>query len=414
MQQTNFEVALYLTANLFRIFVMMHYAYFCFRERKVPDWIEWFAYIGYFGLNSICYFLFHNQIINLLTNVIPFFCLTFLRKGKLSIRIFSVVGVYAVSMVVDSIYFSIEGALGVESIFIQYGVASSLTVFGILVMLEKLTGKYNDGVKPLYLVAVISIPLLSIIVGIFTMQYSQYQTAPIYVLVECVVLLLINCIVFILLDVLSKNHVQEIEKMQLNDQNRMYIHQIEILELSQNRIRFLKHDMKNHLSHVRELAGQNQCADIIEYIDQAIGRTEHSGTFVDSGNHVVDSILNLKLSEADAVQAEIHTEITLPEDLPIVVFDINIILGNLLDNAITALKHCEQRRLFVKLNYAAGSLFISVRNTYHNNGLSDKKDTDDEHGIGLKSVKSVLDRYNGDMEIRKEDGVFSVSTIMLL
>ena len=171
---------------------------------------------------------------------------------------------------------------------------------------------------------------------------------------------------------------------------------------------------KLRVKDVRELAGQNQCADIIEYIDQAIGRTEHSGTFVDSGNHVVDSILNLQLSEADAVQAEIHTEITLPEDLPIVAFVINIILGNLLDNAITALKHCEQRRLFVKLNYAAGSLFISVRNTYHNNGLSDKKDTDDEHGIGLKSVKSVLDRYNGDMEIRKEDGVFSVSTIMLL
>lgn len=414
MQQTNLEIVLYLTANLFRIFVMKHYAYFCFRERRVPDWTEWLAYLCYFGLNSVCYLILHNQIINLLTNVIPFFCLTFLRKGKLSIRIFSVVGVYAVSMVVDSIYFSIEGALGVKSIFIQYGVASSLTVFGILVMLEKLTRKYDDGVKPLYLVAVISIPLLSIIVGIFTMQYSQYQTAPIYVLVECVVLLLINCIVFILLDVLSKNHVQEIEKMQLNDQNQMYIHQIEILELSQNRIRFLKHDMKNHLSHVRELAGQNKCSDIVEYIDQAIGRTEHTGAFVDSGNHVVDSILNLKLSEADAVQAEIHTEITLPEDLPIVAFDINIILGNLLDNAIIALKHCDQRRLFVKLNYAAGSLFISVRNTYHENATSDKKDTDDEHGIGLKSIKSVLDRYNGDMEIRKEDGVFSVSTIMLL
>ena len=414
MQQTNLEVVLYLTANLFRIFVMKHYAYFCFRERRVPDWIEWFAYLCYFGLNSICYLILHNQIINLLTNVIPFFFLTLVRKGKLSIRIFSVVGVYAVSMVVDSIYFSIEGALGVKSIFIQYGVASSLTVFGILVMLEKLTRKYDDGVKPLYLVAVISIPLLSIIVGIFTMQYSQYQTAPLYVLVECVVLLLINCIVFVLLDVLSKNHVQEIEKMQLNDQNQMYIHQIEILELTQNRIRFLKHDMKNHLSHVRELAGQNKCVEIIEYIDQAIGRTEHSGAFVDSGNNVVDSILNLKLSEADAVQAEIHTEITLPEDLPIVAFDINIILGNLLDNAITALKHCEQRRLFVKLNYAAGSLFISVRNTYHENATSEKNDTDDEHGIGLKSVKSVLDRYNGDMEIRKEDGVFSVSTIMLL
>ncbi len=218
---------------------MMRYAHLCFSKKKIPLWIEWISYLGYFLLNSACYLLIHSQIVNLLTNIIPFFLLTFLRKGKLPIRIFAVVGVYAVSMVVDSIFFSVAGALAVKSVFVEYGVASSLAVFGILVLIEKLTGSsYSGEIKPLYLVAIISIPLLSIIFGMFTMQYSQYETAPLYVLVECITLLLINFIVFVLLDVLSKNHTQEIEKMQLNDRNQMYLNQIDILKMSQTHIRF--------------------------------------------------------------------------------------------------------------------------------------------------------------------------------
>ena len=415
IHQTVFETALYLIANCFRIFVMMRFVQVFFRKSNIPAWIEWVAYFGFFCLNSYCFLFLHNQIVNLLTNVIPLFLLTFLRKGRLPIRLLAVIGVYAVSMVVDSIYFSIEGALGVQSVFVEYGVASSLTVFGILLLIEKKTEhQYIEGIHPLYLTAVISIPLLSIIIGIFTMQYSQYESAPLYVLIECVILLLINCIMFILLNVLSKNHQQEIEKMQLNDQNRMYLHQIEILELSQNRIRFLKHDMKNHLCHIRELAQQKKAEEIIDYVNQAIGNTEHTGYFVDSGNRVVDSILNLKLSEADAEQTEIHTEISLPEKILVSDFDMIIILGNLLDNAITALKQCECRRLYVKLCYAAGSLCIAVRNTYQENTSVAVYDKTEDHGIGLKSVKNVLERYNGEMEIRKSDGVYSVSAIMLL
>lgn len=413
MTRTLFESLLILITNFFRIFVMMRYAHFCFKKKDVPAWIEWLGYFGYFAVNSACYFIISKQIVNLLTNIVPFFLLTFFRQGKLRMRILSVGSIYAVSMVIDSIFFSIDGALQTPSIFVQCGAASALAVFCIVLLLEKLTSyRYSEDYSLTYIAAIIAIPLLTIIVGIFTMKYSQYQTAPIYVIVECVVLLLINVIVFVLLDMLYKNHRQEIEKMQLHEQNKTYLHQIELVEQSQNRVRYLKHDMKNHLNQIRILAQNQSYGEIITYVDEAIGAVTNTGTYIDSGNQIINSILNLKLSEADAAGAEIHTEITIPNEMLISAFDINIILGNLLDNAITALKQCERKVLYVKLYYAAGSLYIAVKNTYQESETSKKEISQQEHGLGLKSVRSVLEQYDGELEVETGSGVFSVLAIM--
>jgi len=410
--QTPFEIALYLIANLFRVFVMMWYIHSVFERKNIPKWIDPLAYFAYFSLNSGCYLLFNIPIINLLTNVVPLILLTMLRKGKMPVRLLAVAGGYAAGMLFDSILLSAEEVLHIKSVFLDSGAATSLGVFSTVLLLERLIGygkhkEYNI----IYTAAIVLIPFLTIIIGMFTMGYAEYEAVPEYVIIECAVLLLINGIVFILFDVLSSKHQQELEQMHLREQNRAYLHQIEIVEQEQSKIRYLRHDIKNHLSHIRELAKHNASADIIEYVDQAVGSIAYDHTKIDSGNQIADSILNLKLSEAEAAGAEIHTEIAIPTELPISAYDFNIIIGNLLDNSIAAMKQCDRKVLYVKLKYAAGSFCILVRNTYHENG-SNKKHPD--HGLGLKSVRRVIDQYDGALDITKTDEVFTVSVILYL
>ena len=100
--------------------------------------------------------------------------------------------------------------------------------------------------------------------------------------------------------------------------------------------------------------------------------------------------------------------------------DLSIILGNLLDNAIEATEKLEvEKDIFVSLMYRKEKLLIKVRNPYTGdlkkdragNYISEKKDREN-HGIGLKSVRKVVEKYEGVMEIHTENQIFEICVII--
>jgi len=97
----------------------------------------------------------------------------------------------------------------------------------------------------------------------------------------------------------------------------------------------------------------------------------------------------------------------------------SVILGNLLDNAINASSRLEKdKRLDLKIDYKRGRLFINLSNTYNGilNYKGDKLITSNKdkeaHGIGMKNINAVLDKYDGVMEIDHTENIFT--TIILL
>ena len=74
-------------------------------------------------------------------------------------------------------------------------------------------------------------------------------------------------------------------------------------------------------------------------------------------------------------------------------FDLNVIVGNLLDNAIFAASHSEGKWMSVSLSYEKGLLFIRVRNSYDTNIRKSREAYEttgkepQKHGIGLQNVK---------------------------
>ena len=89
--------------------------------------------------------------------------------------------------------------------------------------------------------------------------------------------------------------------------------------------------------------------------------------------------------------------ITIPKDLKINVFDLNIILGNLLNNAIEAIEKAERKYFFINIYFEKNILFIHIENTYDGNIIKEKetlmttKEEKQLHGLGLKSVSSILE-----------------------
>ncbi len=226
-------------------------------------------------------------------------------------------------------------------------------------------------------------------------------------------LFLTLCGAKLVLTLLAESHYRRREKERLSHQMELYRHQMELMEQSQAQIRFLRHDMKNHLLHMHQLLHEHDDKRLNDYLQETAAHLSVSHEFVRSGNRDIDSLLNYKLLTAKQLGTEITTDIAIPLDLQITSFDVNVILGNLLDNAIEALQNCEDRRLLISLRYDAGILSILLQNTCMQEppAFSVKGQG---HGLGLHSVRHALEHYHGQLKTDYHDQVFTASAVLYL
>ena len=222
---------------------------------------------------------------------------------------------------------------------------------------------------------------------------------------------LVYSIVKLIAALLLESALRRREKDRIAVQMRMYRHQMEIMEQSQEQIRFLRHDMKNHLLHMNRLLLEHDTDALRDYVQETAAHLDTPQEFVRSGNRDIDSLLNYKLLTAQQLGAEIITDVKIPAEMQIPAFDLNVILGNLLDNALDALKVCDVRCLTVSLRYDAGLLYILIENTCAGEppAVSVKGAG---HGIGLHSVRRTLERYHGELKTDYHDRLFTAAVML--
>lgn len=324
--------------------------------------------------------------------------------------------VYAVNMFSDGVVFAVSKALDINTIVISSGFITSLTVFAIEMIWEHYKRfKYMEVIRTSYMFALLLVPLCSIVIGILTIQQANFRTVILSAL-----LLIINALVFYLFDSLVRLYNDRHEKMMLEQQNKAYINQIKLVYDSQNALRYYRHDMRNHLFKMRDMVEKSEYKQLEEYIGQATSYMKLDKKVIDSGNSEIDCLLNYKLRNIEEMNIKLETKFALPHELFINVFDINIVLGNLIDNALEALKQCDERELIIRLTYSKGVIFITIKNSFSGNIKIDsnnqklfttKKDLNN-HGLGLQSVQYTIDKYYGTMEIETIEKMFIVKALM--
>lgn len=404
---------LYCITNVFYIYCLFRLAGFLFRKKEnINQVVHIMAYVFYFLLNTTCHILMHNPVINMVTNILSFFLITFLYETKNKIRVIITVMTYAVFMAADSIIYALTKSLNIDSVIVTSGVATTI----ILLMTEQIFEKCiknhrNQGIPLKHIFALMVVPAGSIVIGIFTMQPEQFEHYPQYITVECFVMLIMNVVVFVLYDTIGRMYEQQQIQIALETQNNAYANQIRLINMSNNQIRYLKHDLKNHLLKIRIMAQNDDCEGILSYIDESEKYITIPNVYTESGNTGIDSILNLKLYEAETQGVQFHTEISVPNKLNISDFDINIILGNLLDNAVHALSLCSNKKLYIKIKYEPGILHIVIKNTFKE---ETKKNTSEEHGLGLFSVENTVKKYKGVFAHSQKNDIYTANLILYI
>lgn len=408
------QTLFYLFSNLFHIYGMYMFANVFFQERCRSRKLEAALYTAYFALNSGAYLLFHNWAITLASNILPFFAITFFYKEGMIRRVLNVAAIYAITMGCDVLVMTLQNMMHIESAVFSEGFATSLVIIAAADISNKCLHMKKDilGRTPaMYYVTLLFVPLGSIFIAYFAAKGLNAVS-----LITAVILMLINIDIFYLYDNVIDLFSERCEREVMESQNKAIQNQLEVVQQSQLRIRCLKHDMDNHLLRLKDLIEKEKYAEALEYLETVKSSTAADKKLIDSGNDLIDSMLNYKLARLHDNIAQKY-DIVVPKDLSFTEFDLNVIIGNLADNALEALEQLpadEPKKLEISIRYKQGYLKVYFGNTFDGIMPEDgsRKRDHENHGLGLKSVERIVHKYGGDMRAKVSDNWYEISLIM--
>lgn len=208
-----------------------------------------------------------------------------------------------------------------------------------------------------------------------------------------------------------------------NQQIQVLKQQLTDVEAFYGNIRKVRHEMRNHMTNIKGLVTGEHYDEVETYI-QALDDTMQSIEYkFATGNSVTDVLINDKYRQMQEIG--IRFNLNFQYQGKILVYDIAIVLNNLLDNAIEACKKVPTEDRYISLNLKRKNHFIliEVENAFDGmikwekgKTLPDTSKVHDgelaEHGIGLKNVQDVANRYYGDLDIKINERIWKATVLL--
>lgn len=176
----------------------------------------------------------------------------------------------------------------------------------------------------------------------------------------------------------------------------------------EERIRKLKHDIKNHFIIIRSLKGDE---NIHQYIDKVYPELEKLKVLnaSQSGNIYIDAIINSKKLQYPDIELICEYNIS---QLKMNDADLSMVLFNLMDNACSEAEkvHGEVK---VSMEYVEPHFMITILNAKDGEvNFHSQKGSD--HGYGMKIIDEIVDKYYGKIEYQVLEKVVKVNIIMII
>ena len=229
----------------------------------------------------------------------------------------------------------------------------------------------------------------------------------------CVMLIIIFVTLFLFHRLQLKNRqLQEYELLSLTVEQQEK--QLRYMEESEQRIRELRHDMKNYFLSYETLLKAGKVNEVIEDLEKMISVRMHAENADFCQNRLVNAMLLQKNMLCREKEITFSVRVALANTFHDV--EMIVVLSNIIDNAIEAEEKLpkEIRRIFVEIIPRPNAISMLIENTIpvsvleNNPELHTTKPSSESHGIGLKSVKRLLEKRNGLIDIFEESGKFCV------
>ena len=182
-------------------------------------------------------------------------------------------------------------------------------------------------------------------------------------------------------------------------------------------IKIIRHDLKHDYLLIGSYLENKNYSKINEIVKSRIKDLHEGVNTVNSANELINTIINYKLMIADSKSIEVNCDLNVSNKIYMKDYHLNELLSNLIDNAI---ENCSKNnpKINIIINEdvflyieVINSIDVSVLNT-NPNLITNKKG--DIHGHGIRSIKRIVNEYNGNIKFFENGLKFHVSIIIPL
>jgi len=365
------------------------------------------------------------------------FALSFLFDGKWHIKLFASILLIASFAVSDALIILIiilfsegtfaqafyETDLNILPFVMQ--TTSTLTLFVITKIIVKFRKKEHTQLAFKYWLALLTIPVISIVIAFVIFDLSNIAQASgtqLFSLTAMAGLLYINALIFILFEVFLQKKEIENRNNALQSQCDMQTAQYEIVKLEQAERKSFFHDFHCTLNILIHMAENNHTAHMLELIQDLKEMDAMKQDSFHTGNIIIDSVFNSKIRRAENLGIRIiKNKVAVPKNIKIASTDMIILFANSLDNAIEACERIVDGDKYIKigLQYISRDkrLAYKIENPTDGKLVRGKtrfltsKTTAETYGLGLENMERTVEKYGGAFNtIHSDDtNVFELS-----
>lgn len=422
---TTYQI-IFTISSLFGTYTIYKFIHLFFEEQRTSKTTEINTYLAYFFITLFLSHMANIPVVLLITNILLFIALTWNYYGSWKDRIVCGVVVYAILATIE-IIISVSAGYWGQSIFLANNfdqiiplVFSKLLMYSIVLILEKAKrSRSGFEISNWSWISMVTIPLVMMYLLVLILSSSNCSQMQAMTAIICI--FAINILVFYLYDRLQEQGAQEKEKSLLMQQNKHLHNQYQMIQTSQDEMKSIRHDWKNHINVMSVMLENKNYAGVDSYLKELKTNTNQTSLHSDTGNPILDSILNYKITEAERQGVSVQVDVNVPEAMDLNSYDFTSLLGNLFDNALEAIQKCQNEKVItLKVNYSKGRLLLSMANPFDGNirfngdlPTTSKKNAS-LHGVGLQQIRRIINKYQGDLAISTKDQFFSIKLLMYL
>jgi len=423
-----------LIANIFSaaFTVIITYTFFyTFLGQFKPNKKRMFSlYLGLFILICSLSFFTINPLITSGCIWAAVFVIANFYKAPFKIKLFSSLAVNVLFILIEIVVafiFAVFSSKSVEFIvsdtyFYFFGVLISKTLTFIVVksiQLFKMSSAGDISYKTLF--SLLLMPLATVLI-IYVIYFSTYDTTDTNesMLVAVAVLMLIISNIFIIyiferqIKQEQENEINILVQQQLKLQKDYFQELSEKQKLSNKAI----HDAKSQLYAIKAHLNSDGIEYAAKKMNELCENVFNTINISNTGNDALDALINSKYKKINENNIEFSSNIFMSAESEIDDVDLCILIGNALDNAIEACERIgddDAKWIKLKIMQIDDNLSIELINTspddytVKNQALHTIKNDKYLHGFGLKSMREITNKYDGDMEYFIEDRVFHLN-----
>lgn len=184
----------------------------------------------------------------------------------------------------------------------------------------------------------------------------------------------------------------------------------------QEKAAIYRHDMRHHLTMLTNFLSSGNTKDALTYLGKVQNEMQQIAPHRFCENSSVNVLLGAFAETAAVNNIHMIVDVAVPKELAIPDMEFCSLLSNALENAIYAAnKVTGEKQIAVSCHIKRDKLLLSVKNPYsgtitmvNSAPVSDRSG----HGFGVKSIQSIVAKYNGICTFLAEDGIFILRVVL--